>query len=159
MMYRLLDPGLDWSFFDDEVRVPGADRALIRPLTAEAARALWEREVSSSPLQRHPMLLPAEHWLRSQTLGPNWLDEWQRDEGGQVDGFLRSMLQSSEGEIAYFIYMREDAYEAPVRILTKHWRAWLFLDDEGPFMLVPKTGAYVGFGPNGRLFGGSRIDA
>ena len=158
-MYRRLDPERDWSFFDEDIRVPEADRALIRPLTVEAARTLWEREVSSSPLQRHPMLLPAEHWLKPQTLGPNWLNEWRRDEGEQVDGFLQSMLQSSEGEIAYFIFMREDAYEAPVGILTKHWRAWLFLDDEGPFILVPTSGAYVGFGPNDNVFDGSRIDA
>ena len=105
------------------------------------------------------MLLPAQHWLKSQTLGPNWLDESQRDEGEQVEGFLRLMLESSQDETAYFIYMREDAYEVPVRILTRHWRAWLLLDDEGPFILVPTTGAYVGFGPNGNVFAGSRIDA
>jgi hypothetical protein len=154
--FRELSSEVDWPFFDPDYALSPEIREHIRPLTKSAANELWRQEISQVPLERHVMRLPEDHWLKPNQLGPNWLPEWNSDEGSEVVSFLHANFQISSSEPVFFLLMREIAYQVPLRILIKHWRAFLALDDEGPLVLHTSSGCYVLFGPNGYLRAGQR---
>jgi hypothetical protein len=158
--HRALSEKEDWAFFDDSLSMPTDVRREIRPLRSAAARSLWTTYVSEDPLQRHPMLLPAGHWLRRQQEGPNWLPDFEHDNlvqpGSGVATFLEAALALDPHRPVYFIYSRELAYVVPVSVFLDQWRAFLLLDDEGPFLFDSVSGTYASFGPNGRLFIGRK---
>lgn len=154
--FRELNTEADWPFFDNDYALLNEVRAQIRPLSNSAAEDLWRNEVSHAPLERHVMLLPDDHWVKPDQQGPNWLPEWSSDEGSEVSLFLQSHFKISSSELVFFLIMREHAYQVPIEVLSKHWRAFLALDDEGPLVLHPPSGHYALFGPNGYLFAGHR---
>jgi hypothetical protein len=70
--------------------------------------------------------------------------------------FFPAHFQIPSSESVFFLFMRELAYQIPFEYLTKHWRVFLALDDEGSLVLHPKSGHYALFGPNGYLRVGQR---
>ena len=160
--YRPLDPALDWTLFDPDFRVDVEARQSIRPLTELASSAIWNAHVSAKPMERHPMLLPNEHWLRPTELGPNWVPEFNNDSKsfqpvqGNVSAFLKQCFDLDENEPVLFVAMRERSYSMPLKVFLQHWPCFLAMDDEGSFMFHLASGNFVQFGPNGSLAFGNR---
>lgn len=154
--FRALDMEADWPFFDRDFALPIEARGQVHPLNESSAEALWKQQVSSFPLERHVMRLPDNHWLKPDRLGPNWLSEWNSGTGSEVSSFLESHFAIPSAEPVFFMLMREQAYQASIEFLFKHWRTFLALDDEGPVVLHISSGLYALFGPNGYLSAGLR---
>jgi len=154
--FRELSTEADWPFFDPDYALAPEIREHIRPLTEAAAEEIWRHEISQAPLERHVMRLPENHWLKPNQLGPNWLQEWNSDEGSEVFSFLQANFPIPSSEPVFFLLMSELAYQIPIGIMAKHWRVFLALDDEGPLVLHSSSGYYALFGPNGYLRAGQR---
>ena len=95
------------------------------------------------------MSLPDSHWLAPTTQGPNWLSE-----ESEVAPFLGSNFRLNSDERVNFVFMKERAYSVPIGLFSRHWKEFLTLDDEAPFLLHVPTGAFACFGPHGELFFG-----
>lgn len=160
--YRTLDPELDWPLIDPRFRVSAEARQVVCPLTRLASSAVWNTYVSANPMERHPMLLPNEHWLRPTKPGPNWVPEFNNDsesfqaEQGNVSAFLRQCFALEEDEPILFVAMRESSYSMPLKVFLQHWPCFLANDDEGSFLFHPTSGTFAQFGPNGSLAFGSQ---
>lgn len=160
--YRSLDPELDWPLFDPDFRVDVDARRFVRPLGELASSNLWQSYVSDKPSERHPMLLPSEHWLCSTKPGPNWVAEFNNDleslppVQGSVSAFLQQCFELNENESVFFVAMRERCYAMPLALFLRHWPCFLAMDDEGSFLFHPTSGSFAQFGPNGSLAFGHR---
>src|SRR4051794_11824879 len=111
---RPLDPVADWDFFHSRHPISPADREEIRPLEEASACSLWQELVSSDPRERHPMLLPREHWIgRLVAAGPSWQEFWNYPERPDaVAAFLGSKIEWPVDVEVIFIWMRERAARA-----------------------------------------------
>jgi len=154
--FRPLDAEADWPFYDSAYALSTHARARIQPLSESGAQALWRREVSKQPLERHVMLLPDSHWVKPDQPGPNWRAEWSGGVGAEVSAFLQRCFPIASNEPVFFMLTRAWAYEAPIDCFIQHWRPFLALDDEGPLLLHPPSGHYALFGPTGYLSAGIR---
>lgn len=113
--HRALDAKLDWPFFDQSLAVAPEDRPAIQPMTEAASTLFWRTHVSANPIERHPMLLPQQHWLRPTREGPDWVQEFNATNSAQIDqgkvsAFLRSCFKHQGNEHVIFVEMRESSY-------------------------------------------------
>ena len=161
--YRSLSKESDWPFFDIEFKLSPSTAAMIHPLTERSSAELWSKYISSAPSERHLMLLPAGHWIKSDLKGPNWLSEYnstsenyENIQSQSVSDFIDASFDVSDSEEVFFFLMREAVYALPFCVFSTHWQAFLALDDEGPILFHPTSGSYVYFGPNGQVFSGKR---
>lgn len=153
--YRGLEPDGDWPFFDSDCSISEDERAQIWPLSEAGSCAFWEAHVSAEPLERHPMLLPANHWLAPTIEGPNWLAQNRetpiRPDSSKVGAFLSNGFRTSQSERVYFVLMREHIYSAPMDLFVRYWPDFLLLGDENAFLYCPDSRVFARFGPNGQL--------
>lgn len=159
--HRALDAKLDWPFFDQSLAVAPEDRPAIQPMTEAASTLFWRTHVSANPIERHPMLLPQQHWLRPTREGPDWVQEFNATNSAQIDqgkvsAFLRSCFKHQGNERVIFVEMRESSYELPFHVFLRYWPCFLLGNDEGPFLLHPVSGMFAQFGPNGSLAFGTK---
>lgn len=148
LVTRPLDPKLDWTFFPPISFVESRDLSSIRPLSGESARCLWETYVSTKARERHPMLLPKEHWLGKGTFrGPYWSSE---NSGDAVVRFMSEHIPWPGDRDCFFFWMREHATLVPWAVFLTTWRSFLY-EDEGPFLLSPVDPQVLFFGPDGGM--------
>ena len=155
---RPLDPQADWEFFHAAHPIAPADLGEIRPLDAPSCASLWQEVVSADPRQRHPMLLPADHWVHRPVVpGPAWHNAWDRPAArpDPVAPFLRMQIDWHDAAEVYFVWMRESAVRVPWGVFLRTWRNFLF-SDEGPFLVRLRHPEFVSFGPTGRMGVGRR---
>ena len=163
-LHRSLNPKDDWSFFDSGYALAEQARSVIHPLTEAAARTFWELNVSANPIERHPQLLPEDHWLQPTTMGPSWLNVPKTSQlnpavHSNVADFLNETFELGPFEEVFFVIMREHVYSVLFGIFTSHLEAFLALDDEAPFLFHRPTGRFACFGPNGQLSFGEQLSA
>ena len=143
--YRILNSESDWPFFDPTFLVDPQVRQFVRPLTKTASAAFWNNHISSNPRERHPMLLPPEHWMRPTLVGPNWIAEFSAQsedatiEHGAVSHFLQTCFNLGKCEEVFFIAMRERCYSIPIGVFLRCWPCFLANDDEGSFLFHPHS--------------------
>jgi len=160
--HRALDTELDWPFFDQSYGVASEDRPAIQPMTEAASTLFGQTHVSVNPIERHPMLLPQQHWLTPTREGPDWVQEFNNTtngfqiDQGRVSTFLRSCFKHQGNESVIFVEMRESSYELPFQVFLRYWPCFLLGNDEGPFLLHPVSGMFAQFGPNGSLAFGTK---
>jgi hypothetical protein len=155
--YRTLNSESDWAFFDLDLYGASEARAATHALDINSAEAFWKTHISAIGKERHPMLLPASHWLRATAVGPDWVAEFNSTSSetspssGAVACFLRDHFSLSENELVYMVLMREHSYVTPWRVALIFWPGLLAIDDEGPFIFHVASGKFAHFGPNGSL--------
>jgi hypothetical protein len=155
---RPLDPKGDWNFFHATQPVAPDDRALILPLEEPSARSLWAELVSSVPRERHPMLLPRDHWTGDMVAwGPDWRQSWPASSPDSVAEFLTARVGWPADAETYFLWMRERAVRVPWGVFLRTWRAFLF-SDEGPFLVRLQSPEFVVFPPRGLVGVGHRAE-
>jgi Protein of unknown function (DUF2947) len=155
--YRNLDPEGDWAFFDSGFHLSPKVQAATRALAPDSAEAFWRKHFSASSVERHPMLLPADHWLNPTVAGPDWVVEFNGASkdlspgSGAVASFLRDQFDLAEQELVYFVTMREHSYCAPWWVALVSWPCFLAIEDEGATFFHPESGKFAHFGPNGSV--------
>ncbi len=156
-IYRTMNPESDWAFFDLDLFGVSEARAASHALEVGSAEALWKSHISANSEERHPMLLPASHWLRATIVGPDWVAEFNETSNetspssGSVACFLRDQFSLSENELVYMVLTREHSYVTPWRVALFFWPGFLAIDDEGSFIFHAPSGKFAHFGPNGSL--------
>jgi DUF2947 family protein len=156
---RPLDENAEWAFFHPTHVIAPEDRACIGCLEDAAARSLWHELVSTHRRERHPMLLPSDHWsCRLEANGPNWQTSWERPlSSDDVAAFLRSRIAWPEDAEVFFIEMRERALRTLWSVFLRTWRNFLF-SDEGPILVSLHHPEFVSFGPSGFMGIGNRAE-
>ncbi len=155
--YRPLDPKADWPFFDRDFYHTSIVREAIQPLTRESAELFWRIHFSQNAKERHPMLLPRNHWLHLTTNGPNWFAEYSNASNelsatnGDVATFLRESFALPERDSVFFVTMREHAYRMLWWVVMACWPCLVAKGDEGSILFHPNSGKFACFGPNGSL--------
>ena len=149
---RPLDRKVDWYFFDPDLLLPDTLRSQIMPLEREAALAFWAEFVSAVPHERHPMALPARHWLDNRDLrGPNWQPSWNNpSDQDPIADFLQGRILWPDDAEVFFVWGHDYIVKTTWGIFLKAWRCFLF-DDEGPFLISLGRPEFVQFGPGGSL--------
>ncbi|MFZ6778680.1 DUF2947 family protein [Undibacterium sp. Ji83W] len=152
-LYRQVTAKKDWPFFDEDCTMSASDKEQILVLGKEVARAFWEKHVSPQANERHPMLLPTDHWLRPDIPGPDWLNDSKpaiATKTAEVATFLNQHFKLDADRRIYFVLAKDSIYMTSMGIFTRHWADFLLLDDECPFLFHPGTKAFACFGPHGQ---------
>jgi hypothetical protein len=157
LRFRALDKHKDWMFFDESLSISMEDRTTILPLEESSSRLLWAELVSADPRERHPMLLPRDHWIGNiVSAGSPWHAIWNdADLPDIVADFLRSRITWPETTEVFFFWSRENAVRVPWGVFLRVWKTFLF-DDEGPFLVCLEHPDFVCFGPTGGVGVGQR---
>ena len=157
LKFRTLDQSKDWMFFHETHSLASEHRIKLQPLEDSSARMVWAEFVSANPRERHPMLLPAGHWIGNVTaMGPDWHAVWNApDLSDSVADFLRSRVPWPATTEALFFWSRENAVQVQWGMFLHAWKTFLY-DDEGPYLKCLQRPEFVCFGPTGGMGVGLR---
>jgi hypothetical protein len=132
---RRSDPNLDWPLFIDRGPPLAADVPSVWPLTDDAAERFWDSMVDEGVSSYRK--LPDGHRLSRYTkYGPDWYtyaNDPQKPDA--VTAFLRGSLPWPEDQVVFYAHGRRCVYRLPWRVLLRHWRRFMVMDESWVFGL------------------------
>lgn len=127
-----------WIFRHRDMPVPEQDLALILPLTPQASLQYWRQHVSKEATHAEHFL--HDDWAAQKNVwqqSASWQSEWDRD-APDLPELLAVHCSWDDNTVVYFCYHCENVVQTTWAIYRRHWKNFLFFDDE-PILMAKKT--------------------
>ena len=126
-----------WIFKHKSLPVKVGDKHMIKPMTANRAKMLWDANISKQV--DHPDFFKKGDWPEN---GKNWIDNgkwesiWDSEESALPEQIL-SHLTWDNNTVVYYCSARDNVIETTWAVFKRCWKNFLFMDD-GAILIAKK---------------------